>query len=89
MILKNSKRMTEDEMRKEFANKWVYVVDCDFEIGVPMETGIPMVLADSPWEGREYGIYRKLDEEYGRSMYLSFLSNELNVFGFSEVAMNV
>jgi len=89
VILENPKRMTENEMRKEFVNKWVYIVDCDFEIGVPMETGVPMVLADSPWEGREDGIYRKLDEEYGRTMYLSFLSNELNVFGISEVAANV
>ena len=57
MILENPRRMTENEMRKEFADKWVYIVDCDFEIGVPM--------------------------------YLSFLSNELNVFGISEVVTNV
>ena len=48
-----------------------------------------MVLADKPWEGREDGIYRKLDEEYERTTYLSFLTNELNVFGISEVVANV
>ena len=89
MILENSKRMTKKEMRSKFANKWVYAVDCDFDIGIPMKTGIPMVLADSPWEGREDGIYKKLDDEYERTTYLSFLTNELNVFGISEVVANV
>jgi len=88
-FIENPKRMTKKEMRSEFPNKWVYAVDCDFDIGVPMKTGIPMVLADSPWEGREDGIYRKLDDEYERTTYLSFLTNELNVFGISEVAVNV
>jgi len=32
MILENPKRMTKKEMRKKFADKWVYVIDCDFEI---------------------------------------------------------
>jgi len=89
MILENPKRMTKKEMRSEFVNKWVYAVDCDFDIGVPMKTGIPMVLADSPWEGSEDGIYEKLDDKYERTTYLSFLTNELNVFGISEVVANV
>ena len=88
ILLENPKRMTKKEMRKEFADKWIYVADCDFEIGVPMETGVPMLVADTPWEGSEDGIYEKLDVEYGRTMHLSFLSNELNVFGISEVAAN-
>jgi hypothetical protein len=88
-ILENQKRMTRKEMRKEFPDKWVYVVDCDFELGIPMKTGVPKVIADIPWEGRETGMYRKLDDEYGRTMYMSFLSNEINVFGFSEVKVNV
>ena len=77
------------EKRSEYANKWVYTVDCDFDIGVPMKTGIPMILADSPWEGSEDGIYEELDNKYERTTYLSFLTNELNVFGISEVAVNV
>ena len=85
MILENPRRMTKDEIRTEFANKWVFVVECDFDIGVPMKTAIPMVIADSAWEGREDGIYAKLKEQYGRTMHLSFLTNELNVFGFSEI----
>jgi len=51
-IVDNPKRMTKDEIRAEFANKWVFVVECDFILS------------------------------------LSFLTNELNVFGFNEVVEN-
>ena len=84
-ILENPRRMTKSEIRSEFPNKWVYMVEGDFDIGVPMKTAIPMIIADSPWEGDEDGIYDKLDDEYERTTYQSFLSNEINVFGFSEV----
>jgi hypothetical protein len=89
MILENPKRMTKSEMREEFANKWVFAVEGDFDIGVPLKTALPMVIADSPWEGREDGIYTMLKDKYRRTLHLSFLSNELNVFGFSEVVENV
>jgi len=38
MILENPKRMTKSEMRQEFANKWVFAVEGDFDIGVPLKT---------------------------------------------------
>lgn len=87
-ILDNPKRMTKDEIRTAFANKWVFVVECDFSLSAPMKTGIPIVIADRAWEGREEGIYAKLKEQYGHTMHLSFLTNELNVFGFNEVVEN-
>ena len=89
MILENPRRMTKNEMREEFANKWVFAVEGDFDIGVPLKTALPIVIADSPWEGREDGIYTMLKDKYRRTLHLSFLSNELNVFGFSEVVENV
>jgi hypothetical protein len=88
MILENPRRMTKSEMRSEFVNKWIFAVEGDFELGVPLETAIPMVVADKAWEGREEGIYTTLKEKYERTVYLSFLTNELNVFGFSEVVDN-
>jgi hypothetical protein len=89
VILENPSRMTKKEMRKEFAGKWVFAVEGDFDIGVPLKTAIPMVLADSPWEGREDGVYTRLKEQYERTAYFSFLTNEINVFGFTEVVANV
>jgi len=89
MILENPKRMTKKEMRSEFANKWIFAIEGDFEIGIPLKTAVPMVIADSPWEGWEDGIYEKLRDKYERTLHLSFLSNELNVFGVSEVTANV
>jgi len=84
-IIENTKRMTKEEMKKEFANKWVFVVDADFAINMPMSSGIPIVVADSAWEGRDEGIYQNLKDKYEKTTYLSFLTNEKNVFGFSEV----
>jgi len=83
-ILEDSKRMTEEEMWRTFKGKWIFVVDCDYELGVPMKTGIPKVVADVPWEGRKDGIYKKLKEEYGRTKHISYLLNEWNVFSPNE-----
>ena len=40
MILENPKRMTKKEMRSKFVNKWVFAVEGDFELGVPLETSM-------------------------------------------------
>jgi hypothetical protein len=84
-VIDNPKRMTKNEIRTLYDKKWVFAVEGDYDIGVPLKTAIPIVIADSAWEGREDGIYTRLKEKYGRTLHLSFLSDELNVFGFSEV----
>ena len=88
MLLENPTRMTKNEMRNEFVNKWVFAVEGDFDIGVPLKTAVPMVIADSPWEGWEDDIYEQLRDKYERTLHLSFLSDELNIFGVSEVTAN-
>jgi hypothetical protein len=80
--------MTKSEIRTTYDKKWVFAVEGDYDIGVPLKTAIPMVIADSAWEGREDGIYTRLKEKYGRTLHLSFLSDELNVFGVGEVTRN-
>lgn len=87
-ILEKPVRMTKNEMRSNYKNKWIFAVEGDFDIGVPLKTAIPMVITDSPWEGWEDGIYEKLKEKYEGIYHLSCLSNEENIFGFVEVANN-
>ena len=85
-ILDMPKRMTTKEIMSEFNGKWVFLVDLE---GSPFDwfkTAVPAVVADEEFEGGETGIYDKLDDQYdGKTMAWSFLPNELNVFGFSEV----
>jgi hypothetical protein len=85
-VLDSPKRMTRKQIKEEFKGKWIFLVD----LGEPQfgwfETAVPAVVADKLFEGRETGLYQKLNEEYnGNTMDWSFLPNEINVFGFSEV----
>ena len=85
-ILDAPERMSPEQVMNEFEGKWVFLVDLE---GPPFgwfESAIPAVVADEQFEGIETGIYEKLNNEHnGNTMTWSFLSNELNVFGFSEV----
>ncbi|MCL2387719.1 MAG: hypothetical protein FWC89_09270 [Defluviitaleaceae bacterium] len=84
-FVENPTRMTRKELRETFDGKWVFVVEGDYDINKPLTTAIPMIVADDAWEGIEEGIYDKLDDKYRRTAYLSYLKDELNVFGFTEV----
>ena len=80
------KRMSPEQIMNEFKGKWVFLVDLD---GPPFgwfKSAIPAIVADEPFEGSETGIYDSLTDKYnGNTTDWSFLPNELNVFGFSEV----
>ncbi|MCL1998766.1 MAG: hypothetical protein FWG65_08365 [Turicibacter sp.] len=85
-ILENGERLTIDEIWEKYRGKWVYVVDLH---GPPFgwfESGIVAVVADEELEGRETGLYRRLEIEYnGRVIGLPInLPDEINVFGFTE-----
>jgi len=88
-ILKNQRRMNREEIVEEFRGKWVFLVDLE---GPPLgrfQTAIPAVMADDVFEGDETGIYDKLDEEYnGNTADLTYLRNQVNVFGFNEVLLD-
>jgi len=85
-ILENQRRMDREEIVKEFGGKWVFLVDLE---GPPLgrfQTAIPAVMADDVYEGRETGIYARLNEEYnGNTADVTYLRNQINVFGFNEV----
>ena len=88
-IIEKPKRMTRKEISSGFRGKWVFLVGLE---GPPFnffESAIPAVIADKPFEGDETGIYNKLEDEYnGNTTTWSFLTNTINVFGFSEVESN-
>ena len=85
-IIDEPKRMTRERIFKEFQGKWVFLVNMEGPLFGFFESAVPVIVADKPFEGKETGIYQRLHDENGEnSMDLSFLSNEHNVFGFSEV----
>jgi hypothetical protein len=78
--------MTRKQIKEEFKGKWIFLVDLEGPQFGWFDTAIPAVVADKLFEGRETGVYKRLNEEYnGNTMDWSFLPDEINVFGFSEV----
>lgn len=77
-IIENPKRMTREEIKKEFTGKWVYVVDLEGPEFGWFNTGVVAVVADRVLEGRETGIYRELSDKYdGRVADMSLFDKEI------------
>jgi len=88
-IIETPRRMSRDEIIKEFDGKWVFLINPEGPLYGWFETAMPAVVADKPFEGFDTGIYHKLrDENDGSSTDLTLLPNEYNIFGFDEVAVN-
>jgi hypothetical protein len=62
-ILENPKMMTKDEIDVEFDGKWVYIVRAIFTNSKGLVEGMPVIIADKPFEGNENGIYEQFDSE--------------------------
>jgi hypothetical protein len=66
-VIENPKMMSGEDIDKKFDGKWVYVVKADITKHGEMLMGLPVVVADSPFEGRENGIYERYDsKEYAK-----------------------
>ena len=63
IIIDNPKVLTKDEIEKEFDGKWVYIVKAKFTDSKSLVEGMPVVVADSPFEGNEDGIYEQFDSK--------------------------
>lgn len=88
-VIKEPRRMTVDEIHETFKGKWVYLVRPEGPLFSFFETAIPMVIADIPYEGKETGLYARIQDEYdGDTMSITYLMGKYNVFGFSEVLMD-
>jgi hypothetical protein len=55
-VIENPKRMTREEIYKEFDGKWIFSTHVE-PVSGGMNTAIPRIIADSPFEGDEEKIY--------------------------------
>jgi len=85
-IIDNPIMMTESEIREAFDGKWVYIVKADITRHGELLSGMPVVIADTPFEGNDDGIYEQYDteeyeERYGCDMnhYEPFISSVFSV----------
>ncbi|MCL2500740.1 MAG: hypothetical protein FWE90_10480 [Defluviitaleaceae bacterium] len=85
-ILQNPKRMSIQEIDDSFDGKWVYVVNCERNERYKTIAGVPVIIADGPFEGVEDGIYAPYDDEsYGTKLSHTLLPS-LNFFAsFSRI----
>ena len=72
-IIDNPVMMSKDEIEKEFDGKWIYIVKAEFTIGKRLVKGMPVIVADSPFEGQDEEIYKKYrtpeyDARYARDL---------------------
>ena len=58
-LIENPVYMTYNEMEKKFDGKWVLVTNCDFNPCNTLLGGIPVAVADAPYEGQQDGFYDK------------------------------
>ncbi|MCL1997192.1 MAG: hypothetical protein FWG65_00305, partial [Turicibacter sp.] len=90
-VLKNPQKMTREEIREKYDGKWLFVVRKRGESYCSYENEIPVVVADTAWEGRETGIYQGYlhDSQWITAGDLSLLPRDPNMFyGFWEVPVN-
>jgi hypothetical protein len=80
-ILKNPKRMTIQEIDSSFDGKWVYIIQCEETEGYKTIAGVPVVIADGPFEGVDEGIYNQFDDpRYEPTLSYSVLLPTLNFY---------
>jgi len=90
-VLKNPQKMSRDEIRKKYDGKWVFVVRKRGEAYDSYENEIPVVVADTAWEGDEEGMYENYfnDPQWITAGALSLLPRNPNTFfGFWEVPVD-
>jgi len=90
-ILKNPPKMSRDEICEKYDGKWLFVVQRRDEPFQPYKNEIPVVVADTAWEGDDDGIYDVYynDPNLATVGHLSLLPEEENTFfGFWEVPVD-
>jgi len=84
-LIENPVRMTRHEIQEKYFGKWVYCVKPE---GPPfgwVESAIPMVVADKPYEDSSSGIYTKIHNDNGEYIYTFDLRDNLMIGGFHKV----
>ena len=50
-LIENPVYMTIDDMKTNFKGKWIYIAKCNMLEGNELVGGVPVVMADTPFEG--------------------------------------
>ena len=61
-LIENPIYMTYDEMEEKFMGRWILVANCEYSEYRDILGGIPVAVADSPFEGQRDGFYAKFRE---------------------------
>ncbi|MDR1688671.1 MAG: hypothetical protein LBS21_08690 [Clostridiales bacterium] len=81
-LIENPVYMTYEEMKQKFDGKWIYVVNCNYTQYQELLGGVPVVVADEPFEGRSDLFYDQFfSKEYSPRTSRNFKPNQIGLFG--------
>ena len=64
-LIENPTFMTFEEMEEKFIGKWILITNCEYGEFRKFIGGIPVAVADTPFEGQQDGFYDKFrDPKY-------------------------
>jgi hypothetical protein len=70
--------MTYEEMKLEYDEKWIYLVNCKFSPYKRLLSGVPVIIGDRVYEGVPDGIYEQFNEAiYAPRCDVSFKSEPI------------
>jgi hypothetical protein len=77
-IIENPVRMTFDEMWDAYDQKWLFLVNCEYNKYSRLLSGVPVITADRTYEGVPEGIYEQFkDKCYAPRGDVSFIAEPI------------
>ena len=74
-IIEDPVYTTYEDMKNDFDNKWILVANCKYDDDDRFIGGIPVAVADSPFEGQRDGFYDEFrDPKYAPRTDIDFNS---------------
>jgi len=61
-LIENPTYMEYENMRKEFDGRWILITNCEYGDFGKFIGGIPVAVADTPFEGQRDGFYNKFKD---------------------------
>ena len=75
--IENPVYMTSDEMKAMYQGKWIYIAKCIMEDGNELVGGVPIVVADEPFEGASDAFYDRFrSKEFAPRCHRNFNRKE-------------
>ena len=77
-VIENPVYMTTDEMKATYQGKWIYIARCVMIERNELVGGVPVVMADEPFEGAADSFYDRFrTKEYAPRCHRNFNRKEL------------